>query len=221
MRGGVVNERCPNCGYEFSTTILLKASKSRYLLCPRCRKAFFKLSDVSVLDGVGLISTRLDLRGRSKKYLEYACERLNLSKETEKTAWSVLERFNRDWGTRGTVAAALYIACLLSGEHRSQSEIASALKVTEVTVRKRYGEISKCLDIDRRKMRRLKKFVKISCSSCGFMFYAPITPNPLHCPKCQQLVEGSSAGWQMGLPEITPPPQFPEPSRLKRLPLSL
>jgi len=190
MRGVVVNERCPNCGYEFSTTTLLKASKSRYLLCPGCHKVFFKLSDVSVLDGVGLISTRRDLRGRSKKYLEYACEHLNLSKETEEKAWSVLERFNKDWGTRSTVAAALYIACLLSGEHRSQSEIASVLKVTEVTVRKRYREISKCLDIDRR---RLKKFVKISCSSCGFMFYAPITPNPLHCPKCQQLVvEGSS-----------------------------
>jgi hypothetical protein len=153
LGGEVIKEKCPNCGYVLGIFPLLRASKSRFLQCPWCGRIFRGLSDVSVLDGVGIISTRHDLKGRSRDYLSYACRQLNLSKETEETAWTVLERFNKDWGTRAAVAGALYIACLLSGEHRSQSEIAFVLKVTEVTVRKRYGEISKRLDIDRRKIR--------------------------------------------------------------------
>jgi hypothetical protein len=147
--GEVVRERCPNCGYEFSPSSLLRASKSRFLLCPKCRRAFRKLSDVSVLDGVGLISTRRDLRRRSREYLSYACQRLGISQGTEEMAWSVLVGYNRDWGTRTAVGGALYLACLLTRERHAQNEIASVLKLTEVAVRLRYVKIAKHLNINR------------------------------------------------------------------------
>jgi hypothetical protein len=145
----VVREKCPNCGYEFSPASLLRASKSLFLLCPQCNRAFRKLSDVSVLDGVGLISTRRDLRRRSREYLRYACQQLGISQETEEMAWSVLEGYNRDWGTRTAVGGALYLACLLTRERHTQNEIASVLKLTEVAVRLRYVKIAKQLNINR------------------------------------------------------------------------
>ena len=47
----------------------------------------------------------------------------------------------------GTAAAAIYIACILCGERRTQRDIAQIAGVTEVTVRNRYKEISRKLGI--------------------------------------------------------------------------
>jgi transcription initiation factor TFIIB len=41
----------------------------------------------------------------------------------------------------GLAAAALYIACLQSNEKKTQSDIAEAASVTEVTVRNRYKSL--------------------------------------------------------------------------------
>lgn len=48
----------------------------------------------------------------------------------------------------GLVAAALYIACVLEGERKTQKEVAEAAEVTEVTVRNRYRDLKENLDID-------------------------------------------------------------------------
>jgi transcription initiation factor TFIIB len=47
----------------------------------------------------------------------------------------------------GLAAAALYIACLLNNEKKSQKNIAEAAGVTEVTVRNRYKTLKKQLNI--------------------------------------------------------------------------
>ncbi|OYT61476.1 MAG: transcription initiation factor IIB [Thermofilum sp. ex4484_15] len=47
----------------------------------------------------------------------------------------------------GLAAAAIYIASLLSGEVKTQKEVAQAAQVTEVTVRNRYKELAKKLKI--------------------------------------------------------------------------
>jgi transcription initiation factor TFIIB len=47
----------------------------------------------------------------------------------------------------GLAAAAIYIAAIQNGEMRTQKEVARAAKVTEVTVRNRYKELVKRLDI--------------------------------------------------------------------------
>ena len=48
---------------------------------------------------------------------------------------------------KGLAAAALYISAILEGERRTQHEIAKVVHVTEVTVRNRYKEIVKELNI--------------------------------------------------------------------------
>ena len=44
-------------------------------------------------------------------------------------------------GPVGLAAASLYVASLLTGEKRTQREIADVVGVTEVTIRNRYKEI--------------------------------------------------------------------------------
>jgi len=49
----------------------------------------------------------------------------------------------------GLAAAALYLACTMNGENRTQKDIACAAEVTEVTIRNRYKELKSFLDLDR------------------------------------------------------------------------
>ncbi|MCD6434493.1 MAG: transcription initiation factor IIB, partial [Candidatus Diapherotrites archaeon] len=51
-------------------------------------------------------------------------------------------------GPTGVAAAAVYIAGLLKGERRTQKEVANVAGVTEVTIRNRYRELKKELNID-------------------------------------------------------------------------
>jgi transcription initiation factor TFIIB len=51
-------------------------------------------------------------------------------------------------GPTGVAAAAVYIAGLLKGERRTQKEVANVAGVTEVTIRNRYRELKKKLDIE-------------------------------------------------------------------------
>ncbi len=48
----------------------------------------------------------------------------------------------------GVSAAAVYIACALAGERRTQKEVADVAGVTEVTIRNRYRELKQELQID-------------------------------------------------------------------------
>ncbi|MEM4727558.1 MAG: transcription initiation factor IIB, partial [Candidatus Bathyarchaeia archaeon] len=49
-------------------------------------------------------------------------------------------------GPAGIAAAATYIASLLMDERRTQGEIAKGAKVTEVTIRNRYKELTQKLN---------------------------------------------------------------------------
>ena len=48
----------------------------------------------------------------------------------------------------GLAAAALYIACLLNNEKKTQKDIAEAATVTEVTVRNRYKALKHQLGLE-------------------------------------------------------------------------
>jgi transcription initiation factor TFIIIB Brf1 subunit/transcription initiation factor TFIIB len=148
----IIDRKCPKCGTEFSIVELLRVSKRGTIYCPKCRQTY-EVEDISLLDGVGLLSTRQNLKERTRQYLRYACKELKLSQEVEEMAWGLLEGFNEDWGMRSVVAGALYLACLIKNERRSQHEIASVLKLSEVNVRNRYIEISRRLNIDRERLR--------------------------------------------------------------------
>jgi len=77
---------------------------------------------------------------------------LNLSATTLKLAIDIIERARNAGVTAGkdpagVAAAAVYIAALLNDERRTQKEVASVAGVTEVTVRNRYKELMKALNL--------------------------------------------------------------------------
>ncbi len=77
---------------------------------------------------------------------------LKLSATTIRKAIDIIQRARKQSITAGKdpaglAAAAIYIASLLSGEVRTQKEIAQAAQVTEVTVRNRYKELARKLKI--------------------------------------------------------------------------
>ncbi|MGC8542929.1 MAG: transcription initiation factor IIB, partial [Vulcanisaeta sp.] len=87
-----------------------------------------------------------------KLYVPRIVEQLKLSGEILKEALSILEQAKKKGLTAGKdpaglAAAAVYIASLLRGEVRTQKEVAMAAQVTEVTVRNRYKELARELNI--------------------------------------------------------------------------
>ena len=49
---------------------------------------------------------------------------------------------------QGMAAAAIYIACVIEGEKKTQKEIAEAAGVTEVTVRNRYKGLRRSFNLE-------------------------------------------------------------------------
>ncbi len=102
------------------------------------------------------ISRELELKlmpTSPEDYVSRFCSNLKLSGNTRaKTIEILREAANKELtsgrGPTGIVAASLYIATVLCGERRTQREIAEIAGVTEVTIRNRYKELTKKLDID-------------------------------------------------------------------------
>ena len=77
---------------------------------------------------------------------------VKLSENTQRKAIEILEEAERRMITggkdpMGMAAAALYIACVMNGEKRTQKEIAQASGSTEVTIRNRYKDLQRSLDL--------------------------------------------------------------------------
>jgi len=88
----------------------------------------------------------------SKNYVSKFVNQLNLSGDAESIALKILDqaiemRLTSGRGPAGMAAAATYIASLLTDERRTQGEIARGAHVTEVTIRNRYKELTKKLNI--------------------------------------------------------------------------
>lgn len=87
-----------------------------------------------------------------RDYISRFCSELKLSADVQaKTLDIIVEATNKELtsgrGPTGIAAASLYIASVLCGERRTQREVADVAGVTEVTIRNRYKEITKKLDI--------------------------------------------------------------------------
>jgi transcription initiation factor TFIIB len=90
-------------------------------------------------------------RVNPSRYISKIVNKLDLSGETEQIAEKILVTANdqRLTGGRspgGMAAACIYIGCQLTGESRTQGEIAKEAQVTEVTIRNRYKELSQNLE---------------------------------------------------------------------------
>jgi transcription initiation factor TFIIB len=78
--------------------------------------------------------------------------KVNIGERTQQTAVDILRRAEEIKTTAGKdpmglAAAALYIACVMNQEKRTQKSIANAAGVTEVTIRNRYKGLREALDL--------------------------------------------------------------------------
>lgn len=85
-------------------------------------------------------------------YISRFSSELGLSGEIQSKAIEIIKKaMNKDLtsgkGPAGVAAAALYIASVLTGERKTQKEVASIAGVTEVTIRNRYKELSEQTDL--------------------------------------------------------------------------
>jgi transcription initiation factor TFIIB len=87
-----------------------------------------------------------------KDYISRFCSELKLSNNVQLKIFELLNHASKleltsGRGPTGLAAASLYIASVLCGEHRTQREVALIAGVTEVTIRNRYKELAKKLDV--------------------------------------------------------------------------
>ncbi|MEM3411812.1 MAG: transcription initiation factor IIB [archaeon] len=86
-------------------------------------------------------------------YIPRFASELNLYGEVQERAIKILEEAMKKKlisgrGPTGIAAAAIYIASVQLGEHRTQKEVAEVAGVTEVTIRNRYRELKELLKLD-------------------------------------------------------------------------
>ena len=109
------------------------------------------------------IARELDMRilpAMPKDYVPRFASMLGLSDRVQARAIRILEKAKKfeathGKGPTGVAAAALYIAAVLGGEKRTQREIADSVGVTEVTIRNRFKEIVRKLDIEKKIEKKL------------------------------------------------------------------
>lgn len=85
-------------------------------------------------------------------FIPRIAERIRLKPETQKLAIEIIRKARKIGYTAGkdpagVAAAAVYLATLMVGERHTQSVVAEAADVTEVTVRNRYKELQRKLGI--------------------------------------------------------------------------
>ncbi|GAH86577.1 unnamed protein product, partial [marine sediment metagenome] len=85
-------------------------------------------------------------------YISRFGQELELSTHIQKAARDILTQAQQKELTtgkdpKGLAAAALYMAGVLEGERRTQRDISRVAHVTEVTIRNRYKEIGKVLNL--------------------------------------------------------------------------
>jgi transcription initiation factor TFIIB len=79
--------------------------------------------------------------------------RVGVGEKTQQTAVDILRKAEKIRTTAGKdpmglAAAALYIACVINNEKRTQKVIADAAGVTEVTIRNRYKGLKESLGLE-------------------------------------------------------------------------
>jgi len=94
-------------------------------------------------------------------YIPRFASALKLKPETQSKAVEILEmaedsELTSGRGPTGIAAASLYVAALICNEKKTQREVADIAGVTEVTIRNRYKELIKKLNLEE-KIKKIKK----------------------------------------------------------------
>ncbi|MCX8175760.1 MAG: transcription initiation factor IIB [Candidatus Bathyarchaeota archaeon] len=126
---------------------------------PRSLKEIASVSRVKKKDiarSYRLLLNELDLKmpiPDPKLYISKIAAKSEVPEETQLKAIKILDEAGGKGAITGKdpvglAAAALYIACVLTGEKKTQKDIAEAAGVTEVTVRNRYRSLKEQLNLD-------------------------------------------------------------------------
>lgn len=102
-----------------------------------------------------LITQELELKvplTNPRFYINRFITSLKLNGETQTKAIEILDQALKKGlisgrGPMGVAAATVYIASVMTGERRTQKEVADVAGVTEVTIRNRYRELKKALGL--------------------------------------------------------------------------
>ena len=130
-----------------------------YLACRRC-KLLRTIEELSQAAGINKVEVgryyRLLVKNlgyfvspqKAGKYITKFCSELGLSGETEEVAYEILQaakelKLTYGRAAKGIAAATCYIASKVSGDYRTQREVAEVARITEVTIRNRYKELIK------------------------------------------------------------------------------
>ena len=163
-RAAVVYRKALDNGLVRGRSIAAIAAASLYAAC-RLSETPRTLKDVSAASRIRkkdvarcyrLLVRELDLRMPVEdpvKCISKIPTKVNISMPTEQSAIKIINEAKRKGivagkDPMGLAAAALYVACVLEGEKKTQKEIAEVANVTEVTVRNRYKGLKEALKLD-------------------------------------------------------------------------
>ncbi len=135
-----------------------------YIVCrqygvPRTLDEMEKISKVSqkeISRAYRFLSRELNIKLQPTSPIGFVprfCSKLGLDGEVEAKAIEIIKEATKKEltngrGPIGIAAAAIYIAAILCGKHKTQKEVSDVTGVTEVTIRNRYKEFSEELDIE-------------------------------------------------------------------------
>ncbi|MEM4298081.1 MAG: transcription initiation factor IIB [Nitrososphaerota archaeon] len=138
-------------------------SASLYAACrktetPRTLKDISAVSNVKKKDIARcyrLLVRELDLKMpivEPTKCIARIASKAGLSEKTKRRALEILKkaeesRTSAGKDPMGLAAAALYVACVIEGENKTQKDVAEAAGVTEVTIRNRYKGLKAALNL--------------------------------------------------------------------------
>jgi len=144
-------------------SIAAMIAASLYAACrdgdiPRSLKDVAAVSNVKKKDlarSYRLLHREMDLRmpvTDPARCVSAIASRARLTEKTQRRAREILlmareARISAGKDPMGLAASALYVACTLEGEGKTQKEVAEAARVTEVTIRNRYKSLRQSLGI--------------------------------------------------------------------------
>jgi transcription initiation factor TFIIB len=163
-KAAVIYRKALDKGLVRGRSIAAIAAASLYAACRNTEtpRTLREISEASLVDKKDVARCyRLLLRELDVKmpiadpltYVSKIAERTGISGQTQGLAIKILrdakkKRAAAGKDPMGLAAAALYIACLINGEKKTQKDIAEAAGVTEVTVRNRYKTLKRQLKLE-------------------------------------------------------------------------
>jgi transcription initiation factor TFIIB len=163
-RAAVVYRKALDSGLVRGRSIAAIAAAALYAACrssetPRTLKEVSSASRIRKKDVARcyrLLLRELDIKMPVEdpvRCISKIANRVGIATQTERRGIKILEEAKRKGivagkDPMGLAAAALYVACVLEGERKTQKEIAEVANVTEVTVRNRYKGLKDALGLN-------------------------------------------------------------------------